>query len=209
MSTTLSSFGGTAGEATINPTFLDAGLKNDRTQEFVVGLQQELMRNLAVEVNYVWRKYDQFTWTDRTNWDTSNFVPVTLAPTNCGPTAICDPVTYYRATSGQPSAYVRRNQPDRYRDYNGVELALNKRYSDRWAANVSFAWNNMALAELRDLNRHRTGHRYTPLIQAGFYLPPEIDRAPHAALLADQLEFTRELMKRGSPAWPLPGRQSS
>ena len=39
---------------------------------------------------------------------------------------------------------------------------------------VSFAWNNMAIAELRDLNRHRTGHRYTPLIQAGFYLPPEI-----------------------------------
>jgi thymidylate synthase ThyX len=58
-----------------------------------------------------------------------------------------------------------------------------------------------ALAELRDLNRHRTGHRYTPLIQAGFYLPPEIDRAPHAALLADQLELTRELLARGSPAY--------
>jgi len=66
---------------------------------------------------------------------------------------------------------------------------------------VSFAWNNMALAELRDLNRHRTGHRLTPLIQAGFYLPPEIDRAPHAALLAEQLELTRELMARGSPAY--------
>jgi hypothetical protein len=66
---------------------------------------------------------------------------------------------------------------------------------------VVFAWNNMALAELRDLNRHRTGHRYTPLIQAGFYLPPEIERAPHAALLADQLELTRELIARGSPAY--------
>ena len=66
---------------------------------------------------------------------------------------------------------------------------------------VAFAWNNMALAELRDLNRHRTGHRYTPLIQAGFYLPPEIDRAPHAVLLADQRELTRELMARGSPAY--------
>ncbi len=43
------------------------------------------MRNLAVEVNYVWRKYDQFTWTDRTNWDTSNFVPVTLAPDQLRP----------------------------------------------------------------------------------------------------------------------------
>lgn len=66
---------------------------------------------------------------------------------------------------------------------------------------VSFAWNNMAVAELRDLNRHRTGHRYTPLIQAGFYLPPEISAAPHAALLADQLALTRELMQRGLPAY--------
>ena len=66
---------------------------------------------------------------------------------------------------------------------------------------VAFAWNNLAIAELRDLNRHRTGHRYTPLIQAGFYLPPEIPREPHAGLLADQRELTRELMARGSPAY--------
>lgn len=66
---------------------------------------------------------------------------------------------------------------------------------------VTFAWNNMALAELRDLNRHRTGHRYTPLIQAGFYLPPEIKHADHAALLKEQADLTRELMQRGSPAY--------
>ena len=126
-----------------SPGTIDPGLKNDRTREFVVGLQQELMRNLAVEVNYVWRNYDQFTWTDRTNWDSTNFQAFTLAtPSNCGPTAICPPVTYYRATSPQPSPYIRANQPGRNRDYNGVELALIKRYSDRWAANVSFAWNN-------------------------------------------------------------------
>ncbi len=66
---------------------------------------------------------------------------------------------------------------------------------------VSFAWNNLAIAELRDLNRHRTGHRFTPLIQAGFYLPPEISPAAHQDLLADQLALTRELMQRGSPAY--------
>lgn len=66
---------------------------------------------------------------------------------------------------------------------------------------VSFAWNNMALAELRDLNRHRTGHRYTPLIQAGFYLPPEIPPAAHQALLDEQAALTRELMTRGSGAY--------
>ena len=66
---------------------------------------------------------------------------------------------------------------------------------------VSFAWNNMALAELRDLNRHRTGHRWTPCIQAGFYLPPEIDRESHRALLTKQAELTRELMTRGSASY--------
>jgi hypothetical protein len=66
---------------------------------------------------------------------------------------------------------------------------------------VSFAWNNMAIAELRDLNRHRTGHRYTPMIQAGFYLPPEISHAAHQELLNEQAALTRELMQRGSPAY--------
>jgi hypothetical protein len=127
----------------LSPGTIDPSLKNDRTREVVVGLQQELMRNLAVEVNYVWRNYDQFTWTDRLNWDSTNFQAFTLAtPSNCGPTAICPPVTYYRATSPQPSPYIRTNQPGRNRDYNGVEVALTKRYSDRWAANVSFAWNS-------------------------------------------------------------------
>jgi hypothetical protein len=66
---------------------------------------------------------------------------------------------------------------------------------------VTFAWNNLALAELRDLNRHRTGHRFTPLIQAGFYLPPEIARSAHAELLAEQAALTAELLRRGSPAY--------
>ena len=66
---------------------------------------------------------------------------------------------------------------------------------------VAFAWNNLAIAELRDLNRHRTGNRYTPLIQAGFYLPAEIKHTDHQALLTEQAELTRELLQRGSPAY--------
>ncbi len=91
----------------------------------------------------------------------------------------------------QPIAEALRHRANRY----GHQGAATRRMR------VSFAWNNMALAELRDLNRHRTGHRFTPLIQAGFYLPPEISPAAHAELLADQLELTRELMARGSPAY--------
>ncbi|MDD3179800.1 MAG: FAD-dependent thymidylate synthase [Opitutaceae bacterium] len=66
---------------------------------------------------------------------------------------------------------------------------------------VAFAWNNLALAELRDLNRHRTGHRYTPLIQAGFYLPPELRHSDHQSLLDEQAALTHELLSRGSSAY--------
>ena len=91
----------------------------------------------------------------------------------------------------QPVAEALRHRPNRY----GQQGTATRRMR------VTFAWNNMALAELRDLNRHRTGHRFTPLIQAGFYLPPEIRPADHAKLLADQLALTRELLARGSPAY--------
>lgn len=104
--------------------------------------------------------------------------------------------------------HVDRATPPWLPEHQSVAEALRhraNRYGQQGTATrrmrVTFAWNNMAIAELRDLNRHRTGHRYTPLIQAGFYLPPEIERGPHRQLLADQLALTRELIARGSPAY--------
>lgn len=91
----------------------------------------------------------------------------------------------------QPVAEALRHRANRY-GYQGTATRRMR---------VTFAWNNLALAELRDLNRHRTGHRYTPLIQAGFYLPPEIRHADHAALLEEQRALTGELLKRGSAAY--------
>jgi hypothetical protein len=126
----------------LSPGTVDPNIKNDRTREFIVGLQHELMRNLGFELNYVWRKYDNFSWTDRLNWTSANFRETTLTPTNCSSVADCQTVTYFMPTSAQPSPYIFTNQPDRYRDYNGFEFALNKRYSDRWMANASFAFNN-------------------------------------------------------------------
>jgi len=126
----------------LSPGRVDPNVKNDRTQEFLIGFQQELMRNLGVELNYVWRKYDQFRWSDRDNWDSGNFQAFTLNPA-CSGNAIClGPITYYRPTSAQPSPFLWTNQPDRHRDYNGVEFALVKRFSDRWMANASFAYND-------------------------------------------------------------------
>ncbi len=34
---------------------------------------------------------------------------------------------------------------------------------------IRFAWSAVAIAEIRDLNRHRTGQKYCPLVPLGFY----------------------------------------
>ncbi len=39
---------------------------------------------------------------------------------------------------------------------------------------VRASWNNIALAELRDLNRHRSGCRFSTMSPVGFYLPEEL-----------------------------------
>lgn len=61
---------------------------------------------------------------------------------------------------------------------NGKTLAKDLRHHDnRYAylgetlrrTAVRFSWQAIALAEIRDLNRHRTGTKYCPLVPQGFY----------------------------------------
>jgi hypothetical protein len=65
---------------------------------------------------------------------------------------------------------------------------------------VRAAWNNIAIAELRDLNRHRTGYRFTPLVPVGFYLPPEIDAKPHEEFLNRWSAFAKKIASQGAVA---------
>ncbi|MGH9314227.1 MAG: TonB-dependent receptor [Vicinamibacterales bacterium] len=135
-----------------NPTALtttgsvDPNVKNDRTREFIAGLDHELMPNLGVGFNYIWRKYDQFAWDDTLNFGSENYVARTFTPAAsacpAAQDARCPTITYFEPTIPIPAPYIYNNQPDRYRDYNGVELTLNKRYTNRWMGFVSFAYND-------------------------------------------------------------------
>lgn len=62
---------------------------------------------------------------------------------------------------------------------------------------VRFAWNNIAVAELRDLNRHRSGHRYTPFIPVGFYLPKAIDSSRYESFLKKYSDLVSKLSQKG------------
>ncbi len=65
---------------------------------------------------------------------------------------------------------------------------------------VRASWNNMAIAELRDLNRHRSGHRFSPLIPVGFYLPPGISHHRSTELIDKANNITSLLLKSDETA---------
>ena len=124
---------------------VDSNLKNDRTREVIVGMQHELMPNLGVELNYIWRKYDQFAWDDTLNFGSENYRAVSFTPAASActqPNARCDTVTYFEPTIPFPAPYIYTNQPDRWRDYNGFEFVASKRYTNRWMGSASFAYND-------------------------------------------------------------------
>ena len=124
---------------------IDPNVKNDRTQEFIVGIDHELVRGLGVGASYIWRKYDQFQWNDTLNFTSADWKQVTFTPTAAScpqPNARCQSATYYEPTITIPSPYVYTNRPGYYRDFNGVELTLRKRYANRWMASFSYAYND-------------------------------------------------------------------
>jgi hypothetical protein len=126
------------------PAVIDPNIKNDRTREFIVGFDRQVGSQMALGASYIWRKYDQFDWTDRLNWDTSNYRSVSFTPTGCPAGANCETVTYFEPTSQLPSATQYTNQPGRYRDFTGFEVTFAKRMANRWSMNASYAYNDAA-----------------------------------------------------------------
>jgi hypothetical protein len=125
-----------------SPGKVDSNIENDRTREFIVGFDRQLGRNMAVGASYIWRKYDQFNWRDVQGITSADYRSVTFNPTGCPAGALCETVTYFEPTFPIPSPFLTTNIPDRWRDYNGFEVQLQKRYSERWSGNISYAYNS-------------------------------------------------------------------
>ena len=118
---------------------VDPDVKIARTREAVVGVQHELMQNLAVGVDYIYRKYDR----GLANY-TLGYQPgapgFPLSQIYTGPLTHTDPVSgntgeYYVVRQGavRPSGVGTITMTDpNYQIYNGVDITVTKRYSNRW-----------------------------------------------------------------------------
>jgi hypothetical protein len=126
------------GQLDPNVNETDPNLKNDRTREFVVGVEHELMRNVGLSIDYIWRKYDRGT--------RNNIIGGVFPPSDVyvGPFDYTDPVsgqtgTYWevcQTCARQQGPTITQNTPN-YTTFSGVEISAEKRFSQRWRAATS------------------------------------------------------------------------
>jgi hypothetical protein len=136
-----------------SPNKVDRGYKATHTDEFVAGIDHELMPNFAAGVAYTYRHISDLPYMPR------------LAGT-CGdpPTAASCPIIQpSEYTAGDPvtaggytvfayapdpalvdaggSGQLLTNQPGYAQRFNGFELTLTKRLSNKWMGRVAFSYN--------------------------------------------------------------------
>ena len=121
---------------------VDESTKLGRTREAVVGVQHELIPNLAVGVDYIYRYYDRGTATYTVGYQ-PGAPGYPLQQIYTGPLTYTDPISgntgeYYvvRDDARRPSGLgsIVMTSPD-YQIYNGVDITVTKRYADRWQVN--------------------------------------------------------------------------
>ncbi len=121
---------------------VDKSAKIGRTREATLGIQRELIGNLAVGADFIYRRYDNGTATYTVGTEPGGplhpisniYTPMTHTDAATGQTA-----TYYVVKQGmmRPTGSTITVTRLSYEDYKGVDLTLNKRYSDKWQANLA------------------------------------------------------------------------
>ncbi len=139
-----SRFDRATGVLTPSGSIVDPDTKLERTREVTVGVDHELIPNLAVGATYIFRRYDRgpqdFVFgyqPGAPGYPITNLFTGPITHTDEA-TGISAPYYVYRDGVTPPSGVgdITVTSPN-YQDYSGVDLTLNKRYSDRWQAAIA------------------------------------------------------------------------
>ncbi len=140
---------------TSSPSRFDPNFSAPKTDEFIVGVDHELLPNLAVGVAYTRRNFKNFTWgvpydstTDRI-FTRADYELAGVLTNADDPTA---PITYSESyykiidsvldTVGTPRGFFYTNRPDYKQTFNGIDFTVTKRLSNRWMMRGWFSYNN-------------------------------------------------------------------
>jgi len=142
----------TAVAAPVNKVDRNRDPKHDH--EFVLGIDRELGPSFAIGAAYTWRKADNWTYRPRLSGPCGSEITLGSCPiigpgsytagtpvTRNGFTGVpySPDVALVNAGSG---GRIRTNRPDYTTTFNGLELTLTKRLTNKWMGRVAFSYND-------------------------------------------------------------------
>jgi hypothetical protein len=112
--------------------------------EAIIGLERELVANVAVSAAYTWRRGGNgYTWTPRLGFTSADYTPTVFVGSGKG--------AGYTATGYAPDpalvtafngGRILENRPGWHTVFNGAELSVIKRLSNNWMGRVAFTYND-------------------------------------------------------------------
>lgn len=128
--------------------YKDYDLKAGYTDELAIGLEKELFADFSIGARYI-RKWDrnQPNMVDAAQIDIDKLMSTGEIDfsKNWTSKTVVDPyngqtLTYYEKINLTATEIYIINPPGLNRDYDGIELTVNKRYSKGWALNLSYVY---------------------------------------------------------------------
>ena len=169
---------------TANPTAvtsanrIDPDFKSSKSNGLIIGVDRELMPNLAVQVNYTYSRVTDHPATYFIGLTSADWAPAgTASGTTRDGVQYSIPLFIPDATkvAAVGGGRLLTNYDGYYTTFNGLELAMTKRMSNRWMARMAFAWNNPQ--EFYDMNPavnsngNPTRSDTAPLVDGGQWAP--------------------------------------
>jgi hypothetical protein len=124
-----------------SPNTIASDYHANRDNEIIVGIDHELMPNLGVGTAYTYRQTNDWpTWNPRIGLTSADY-SVVATPSGNGRTA-----TVYAPNAALVDATgggrILENRPDYHSRYQGLEMTMTKRLSNKWMARIAFSIND-------------------------------------------------------------------
>jgi hypothetical protein len=122
---------------------IDPNYKAQRDLEVLVGLEREVIPDLALGATFTHRRTTNVPYAPYIGVNGTDWVPCDPVSSN-GYTVPCLDVGPQNAAALEANDYglVLTNRPDYHRSYNGVEVTAVKRLSHRWMGRVALGYND-------------------------------------------------------------------
>ena len=146
----ITTLAGTLGINTTNPASLTTANKigdisSPRTNEFMVGVDREVMSNFGVSATFTYRRMTNLLWNPPLGATPASYAQngtFTGTFANVGTVAV--PFYGIGAAVDPTAGYIAQNRPDYHQRYMGIEFTATKRMSNHWMGRFGFAsssWN--------------------------------------------------------------------